>query len=362
MPLNITITDAGRAALVNAANNGLGPVLITEIALGAGQYAPAATATALQSEIKRVSTIAGLAVADDTLHVTITDTTTDAYDVGEFGLYTNGGVLLAVYSQTGSWIVEKAAGSTLLLAVDIIVDTLDATTIAFGDVEFINPPATETVKGVAEIATQAETDAGTDDSRFVTALKLKNWIKAASSTVAGIVKLSSSLTSTSTTVAATSSAVKAANDNANSRLPASSYTTASESSAGKAEIATQAETDAGSDDSRFVTPKKLRAGFSWSFLQNGYIVFPRWMAGLMIQWGRVNIPASNGISPAVADFTLPFSFPNAPIQLSVTCYAYTASPGSNAFVGGRFLSNSVIRCQSNYTPSTVDVSIICIGY
>lgn len=35
--------------------------------------------------------------------------------------------------------------------------------------------ATETVAGIAEIATQAETDTGTDDTRIVTPLKLKNW-------------------------------------------------------------------------------------------------------------------------------------------------------------------------------------------
>jgi hypothetical protein len=37
------------------------------------------------------------------------------------------------------------------------------------------PAATETVAGVAEIATQAETDAGTDDARIVTPLKLATW-------------------------------------------------------------------------------------------------------------------------------------------------------------------------------------------
>lgn len=37
------------------------------------------------------------------------------------------------------------------------------------------PDATETVKGIAELATQAETDAGVDDSRIVTPLKLANW-------------------------------------------------------------------------------------------------------------------------------------------------------------------------------------------
>ena len=35
--------------------------------------------------------------------------------------------------------------------------------------------ATETAAGVAEIATQGETDTGTDDTRFVTPLKLANW-------------------------------------------------------------------------------------------------------------------------------------------------------------------------------------------
>jgi hypothetical protein len=36
------------------------------------------------------------------------------------------------------------------------------------------PPATETVAGIAEIATQAEVDAGTDDLRIMTAIKAKN--------------------------------------------------------------------------------------------------------------------------------------------------------------------------------------------
>lgn len=37
------------------------------------------------------------------------------------------------------------------------------------------PSATESTAGIAEIATQAETDAGTDDQRFVTPLKLAAW-------------------------------------------------------------------------------------------------------------------------------------------------------------------------------------------
>lgn len=38
-----------------------------------------------------------------------------------------------------------------------------------------SPAASETTAGVAELATQAETDTGTDDARIVTPLKLKSW-------------------------------------------------------------------------------------------------------------------------------------------------------------------------------------------
>lgn len=181
MALTITITDAGRAEIINAENTGTGPVVISEIGVGSGQYTPSATQTALSAEVKRIATIAGQAVADDTIHVTINDESNDAYDVGEFGLYSASGTLLAVYSQTAAegWILEKAAPSTLLLAVDIVLESLNATNLTFGDTSFSNPQASETVKGVAEIATQAEADTGTDDTKIITPLKLNNVLEAA---------------------------------------------------------------------------------------------------------------------------------------------------------------------------------------
>lgn len=52
---------------------------------------------------------------------------------------------------------------------------LGTNNVVWGTFGTAAPAATETVAGIAEIATQAETDTGTDDVRFVTALKLKNW-------------------------------------------------------------------------------------------------------------------------------------------------------------------------------------------
>ena len=57
-----------------------------------------------------------------------------------------------------------------------VIDTNNVVWTAFGSSA---PSASETTAGVAEIATQAETDAGADDARIVTPLKLKTspWAK-----------------------------------------------------------------------------------------------------------------------------------------------------------------------------------------
>ncbi len=52
--------------------------------------------------------------------------------------------------------------------------TLDSSDVVWTDFVTAVPDASETTKGKAEIATQGEVDAGTDDVRFVSPLKLKN--------------------------------------------------------------------------------------------------------------------------------------------------------------------------------------------
>lgn len=50
----------------------------------------------------------------------------------------------------------------------------------------------------------------------------------------------------------------------------------------------------------------LDNGFSYSFGQNGYIKFPAWLGGFLLQWG---LGSSN--SSGVASVTFPIAFPNA---------------------------------------------------
>lgn len=53
--------------------------------------------------------------------------------------------------------------------------TLDSGNVIWTTFGTVTPPASEGTAGIAEIATQAETDTGTDDARFITPLKLATW-------------------------------------------------------------------------------------------------------------------------------------------------------------------------------------------
>lgn len=72
-------------------------------------------------------------------------------------------------------------------------------------------------------------------------------------------------------------------------------------------VATQAEVNAGTNNTNFVTALRLRNGFSMSLTTNGYIAFPSWLGGIIFQWGR-NIIAAGVVNTAVA---LPIAYPTA---------------------------------------------------
>lgn len=66
----------------------------------------------------------------------------------------------------------SAGASFRQTAVNFTLGSSSVTWAAFGTSA---AAATETTAGIAEVATQAETDAGTDDARMVTPLKLATW-------------------------------------------------------------------------------------------------------------------------------------------------------------------------------------------
>ena len=157
--LVVTLTTAGIAAVVNAQNTGTAPVTISQVGFTATPFTADASTAAIPGEIKRLATLSGDVVADDTIHLTVRDESADAYSLTGFGLYLADGTLFAVYSQADA-ILEKAAPALALLAIDIKVSEVSAAALTFGDADFINPPGTEQTPGVLQLASDAEIAAG----------------------------------------------------------------------------------------------------------------------------------------------------------------------------------------------------------
>lgn len=134
----------------------------------------------------------------------------------------------------------------------------DGGTIDAGSIRGSFDAATDTVAGIVELATEAETTAGTDTTRAVTpagaAALVSAGIPDASDTVKGKVELATNAettTGTDTTRATTPANVKAAID---ARVVA-----ASETVSGIVELATDAETTTGTDTVRATTPANVKA-------------------------------------------------------------------------------------------------------
>lgn len=168
----LLLTDKGLSALVDASVGTTNAVSIATIGLTATRFLAVPTLTALPGEFVRIAAVAGQAVDDRTIHMTMRDDGEGAYAVRGFGLYLNNGVLFAVYVQDDP-IFEKSSVSSFLVALDITLRPGDAALIQFGSANFLYPPASETRKGVAQIATPDQVAEGSSADTIVTPARLK---------------------------------------------------------------------------------------------------------------------------------------------------------------------------------------------
>ncbi|MNJ36490.1 Phage Tail Collar Domain protein [compost metagenome] len=117
---------------------------------------------------------------------------------------------------------------------------------------------------------------------------------------------------------------------------------ATEQNQGTAKIATDVQMLDSTNDQVIVTPKKFRKGFAISLTANGYIAFPGWLGGLILQWGQAN--ASN-TGTAVA---WPMAFPSALFSLQAMHYggiptqAGSISASPQSLTGATFVNSGSI--------------------
>lgn len=104
---------------------------------------------------------------------------------------------------------------------------------------------------------------------------------------------------------------------------------ATETLSGFARIATQTEVNNTASDFLIVTPKKLGVGMAFLKATNGYFAFPTWLGGWVLQWGTTAVMAD----ATTITVTLPMAFPNANLWMDtgvVTLAGSSASTESTA--------------------------------
>lgn len=172
----------------------------------------------------------------------------------------------------------------------------------------LNQNPTESQRGAPFLASNADADAGVENTKMMSAAKVLRLIRAAASN-------------------------------------------ATETLRGTLRIGTQAEVNGGLLDDVSVTPKKLHFGFSALFSQNGYVAFPSWLGGFVIQWGRFT-----GASAFDTDYTItfPLSFPNScwGAQLTNENSAKNTTSDGALCVVSLGLGSFVMRTMNNATGQT----------
>lgn len=285
--LALKLTDAGLAAVQGA--SGSDPVMISHLGLTATPFDYAPTLTALPGEFKRIDVVSGIAAAPNITHLTAYDTSADAWSCTGFGLFMSDGVLFAVYSQPTT-VMSKAQLAFGLFAFDIAFQGDLAANIQYGNATFLYPPATETTRGVAKLATQAQVDAGDDAQEIVTPRTLKNRLAALLAGITGSLNALSTAMDLGLESLRARRIISGGLVTGGGDLYADRTLTVTE--------ATPEDITAGTSASRVVTPRRL-GPITMLLEQNGFIRF----FGLQIVWGRFNAAANTSTAAA---FSRPF--------------------------------------------------------
>ncbi|QDK32563.1 hypothetical protein [Sphingomonas sp. IC081] len=324
-PIQIMVTNAGLDVLVNAQSGSTDAIKVTSVGITASPFVMAPTLTALPGEFKRIDAVSGESVSANVIHMTAQDSSEDTYEVRGVGLYLEDGTLFAAYGQDTA-IFQKLTMSFFVMALDIAFVGSVAGSIEFGDTSFLMPPASETVKGVAEIATQDEVDTGADDTRIVSPLKLKTRLAALAGTIN--TTIGAAVTSMTDAIATLTGRkiVGGGLASGGGDLSADRTITVTE--------ATAAEITAGTATDKVVTPRRL-GPITMLLQQNGFIRF----FGFQMAWGRFSA-AANATTPVL----FAEKFPNA-------CFSAVVSGVTNLGTGS----------QDN-TPAVIGSSITAEGF
>lgn len=297
MPQFYTLpTAVGEAKIANAIALG-GTIEITELAIGDGGGSlptPDSDRTSLVNEIRRAA-INTSVVDDDNPNWIVVEQVlppdVGGWTIREVGLYDADGDLIAYgnYPETYKPVLSEGSGRTQTIRFVMQVSDTAAVTlkvdpsVVLATREYVDdeidahaqsrnhPDATTTAKGFTQYGTSEETRQGTRTDR--------------AAHLAGVKAAIDDRVADQVTVDAGTNDTKFVTPKKLKAWAVQWVKQATETVAGMLRVATQAQVNEGVDDKTAVTPKKLRWGFSISLGQNGYIGFPDWLGGVIFQWG-----------------------------------------------------------------------------
>ncbi|MEI8631420.1 phage tail protein [Vibrio sp. PP-XX7] len=321
------LTRIGEAKLASAMASG-SAVQLEKLAVGDGGGTlptPSQTQTALVNEVRREllnSVEADSQNPDWIICEQIIPENVGGWTIREVGLYDADGDLIAVgnFPETYKPVLEEGTGRTQTIRVILQIS-------ASASVEFkIDPSvvlATRAYVDTQDAELERKDNAASDDdidSESTVAKHVKlpqlwraftNKVKSASTSVKGIVQLTSAIDSDSEVLAVTAKALKAVHE-------------------------------------------KLTLGFSASLGTSGYVVFPQALGGLIIQWG-VGSAAADSDSAGYRN-PFPMSFP----ANSCTCAIHMGNdPSANMIITARDLSS--VSFQTSHS-GALTVLYIAVGY
>jgi len=169
MAQNVVVTNAGLQALINAEQTGTGSVVLNKVIFSttAINASTASVLSDITDIVATLSSVSGTATSDHTIHVSAGDTGDQAYTVKTIGIVTDQNVLFAVVSSE-SGLISKIATTQAYVSFDMELTQGNPQYITFGDTNFLNPDATFSTKGIAQLATEAEALLGANESKIIT--------------------------------------------------------------------------------------------------------------------------------------------------------------------------------------------------
>lgn len=341
---NFYLTNAGKAAALDAANNSIN-IEVTKIAIGTAKYdaqVTAPTQTALTTEVGRYNLVGG-GSSGQVLRLTTTLTPNYTAEIFEIGLFLSDGTLFAVAAVTGTDpLMQTANGLTSVITLGCSLAEVGSNVTVSVDA---NSP-------IAVVLMNQHIEHSDPHPQYLQSSDISGKYDKTGGLISGSVVIDSSYSLDAHVLSGAIDAIKGVAAQFN--LATLSYIQFQHipdilfpATAGEMHINSSGNVDFYEFDKPIHAPSFV--GGNVSIAENGYTSLPN---GLIMQWGRGRIP--NGDN----DVAFPIAFPNSLVNVQVT----DEGAGSNTHgYNWRLSNNTKFRCTSQGSEA-LSYSYVALGY